>query len=180
MNVAFGGGSFQLTAKDRDTHIVYKGRLGKVPMKNAVLKIQGKDHEKIVSPNPISQTEADLVIQHIEEILSEVPNGLRQKIRQPGVVVLSVGINPLWGLEDSAQFDRDRIATELTARLDLDDEALISKDDLQSQVAPYRVSNLLLVYGVMETLDIARVQYVGTQGANAVGLLLSPQYWQVI
>jgi exopolyphosphatase/guanosine-5'-triphosphate,3'-diphosphate pyrophosphatase len=175
----FGGGSFQLTAKDQDTHTVYKGRLGKVPMKNAVLKIQGKDLEKIVSPNPISRAEADLVIQHIQEILSEVPEKLRQKIKQPDVVVLSVGINPLWGLEESARFDRVRIEKELRTRLDLDDEALIRKDDLQSQVSPYRVSNLLLVHGVMKGLDISHVHYVGTQGANAVGLLLSPQYWQM-
>ena len=173
----FGGGSFQLTAKEQANHIVFKGRLGKVPMKNAVLKIQGKDVEKVVSPNPISQAEAEQTIQHIEGILREIPETLRQKIKQPGVVVLSVGINPLWGLEGSGHFDRARIGNELRTRLDLDDEALISKDNLQSQVAPYRVSNLLLVQGVMEALHISHVRYVGTQGANAVGLLLSPQYW---
>lgn len=29
----------------------------------------------------------------------------------------------------------------------------------------------------MEALDITQVHYVGTQGANAIGALLSPQYW---
>jgi len=29
----------------------------------------------------------------------------------------------------------------------------------------------------MEALDIPHVRYVGTQSANAIGALLSPQYW---
>jgi exopolyphosphatase/guanosine-5'-triphosphate,3'-diphosphate pyrophosphatase len=170
----FGGGSFQITTKHEDRYVVYQERLGSTPMKNAVLAIQGKE---AASPNPISQCEADQVIHFIEESLEEVPSELRQKLHCPDVVVLSVGINPLWGLEESASFDRERLAKELKARLDLEDEAIASRDRLQKQYAPRRVSNLLLVYGVMKALDIAQVHYVGTQGANAVGALLSPSYW---
>jgi hypothetical protein len=46
------------------------------------------------------------------------------------------------------------------------------------EYAAYRVSNLILAYGMMKALNIDQVQYVGTTGANAIGLLLSPQYWQ--
>jgi exopolyphosphatase/pppGpp-phosphohydrolase len=174
----FGGGSFQLTAKDKGHYSVYKGRLGVVPMKNAVLKIQGKDGQKIASPNPISQSEADEVLRFISESVKEIPYELRQKLNNPEMTVLSVGVNSLWGMEQSTHFDRERLVKELKVRLDLDDEAVAIKDSLQKEHAPYRISNLLLVYGVMEALDIPQVHYVGKQGANAVGLLLSPQYWQ--
>jgi hypothetical protein len=61
--------------------------------------------------------------------------------------------------------------------LNLDDEAIASKDSLQKEYTDRRVSNLILAYGVMKALDIDEVYYVGTPGANAIGLLLSPQYW---
>ncbi len=37
----------------------------------------------------------------------------------------------------------------------------------------------LIPLGAWKRVRISRVHYVGTQGANAVGLLLSPQYWQM-
>jgi len=170
----FGGGSFQITTKLEDRYIVYQGKLGSVPMKNAVLKIQGNKTE---SPNPISQFEADEALRMIAKSLEEMPEALRQKLQEPDVAVLSVGINPLWGLKDSTPFDRERLAQELKARLGLDDEAIMIKDGVQKQYASRRVTNVLLVYGVMEALKMGQVHYVGTQGANAIGTLLSPTYW---
>ena len=174
----FGGGSFQITTRYKDDYSVYQGRLGKVPIKNALLKIQEKDIEKIVTPNPISQSEADQAIQFIQENVREIPEELRQKLNRPDVVVLGIGINPLWGMPQSTHFDRERVLEELKSRLNLDDEAIRIKDSIQKENAAYRVSNLILVYGVMKALDIDQVRYVGTQGANAIGVLLSPQYWQ--
>lgn len=45
-----GGGSFQITAMCGGQYSVYLGRFGKTPMKNAMLKIQGKDLDSLPSP----------------------------------------------------------------------------------------------------------------------------------
>jgi hypothetical protein len=173
----FGAGSFQMTTRCKDHYTVYQGRLGKVPLKNALLKIQEKDSEKIASPNPISRSQADQAIQFIQENVREIPNEIRQKLNRPDIVVLGIGINPLWGTPESTHFNKRRVLKELQARLDLDDEAIGVKDSIQKEYAAYRVSNIILVYAVMNALGIDQVRYVGTQGANAVGVLLSPQYW---
>lgn len=173
-----GGGSSQITTKHNDHYVVYQGRLGKVPTKNVLLKIQRKDVSKGESPNPISQSDMNEAIQFIQENIREIPHELCQKLNNPGAIVLGIGINPLWGMSQSGRFDRQRILEELKSRLNLDDEAIAEKDAIQKEYATYRASNLILAYGMMKALNIDQVQYVGTPGANAIGLLLSPQYWE--
>lgn len=176
----FGGGSFQITTKCGDNYSVYLGRLGKTPMKNALLKIQEKDVDPTSSPNPISKPQAIQAIQFVKDNIKDVPIELRQKLKQPDVVVLGVGINPLWGMQKNTHYDINRVLKELNCRLNLDDAAIRIKDSIpadRKEAFPHVVSNLILAYGVMEALDITQVHYVGTQGANAIGALLSPQYW---
>jgi hypothetical protein len=160
-----------------DGYSVYRGRLGKVPMKNALVKIQGKDIENTASPNPISPAQADQAIQFIKDNVKEVPVVLNDKLHRRDAVVLAIGINPLCGMPKNEQYDQRRLLKEMQARLNLDDAMICTKDSIQKEYAPYRVSNLILAYGVMKALNIAEVRYVGTQGANAAGVLLSPKYW---
>jgi exopolyphosphatase / guanosine-5'-triphosphate,3'-diphosphate pyrophosphatase len=176
----FGGGSFQVTAKCEGRYCVYEGRLGKVPLKETIIKIQGKE-DRNLSPNPITRPQADEAIQCIKNNISNVPEELRRKIGHPDAVVLGVGIHPLWGMKKSAEFNKADVLEELEARLNLDDEAIRIKDSIpleRKDAAFYVASNLILAYGVMEALEMAQVRYVGTLGANAVGALLSPQYWR--
>ena len=61
-----------------------------------------------------------------------------------------------------------------------DDHAISIKNaisDDYKESAAYVVSNLILAYGVMQALEIHQVKYVGTPGANATGILLSPRFW---
>ncbi len=176
-----GGGSFQITSKSGDRYLVYRGRLGKIPLKNALLKIQGRDAGQTMSPNPISKSHAAQAIQFIKDNIQDVPVELLQKLHHPDVIVLGVGINPLWKMPKSDEYDANRVLKELDCRLNLDDDAIRVKDSIpqeRKELSPYVVSNLILAYGIMQTLDIAQVHYVGTQGANAIGALLSPHYWE--
>lgn len=174
----FGGGSFQITAKCGDHYCVYQGRIGKVPLKNALLRIQGKDSGVTFSPNPISKADADQAVKFILDNVKDIPVELRQKLSSPEAVVLGVGIHPLWGMENNAWYGPNRVLIELNERLNMSDEEISEKHACPKQAAVYVVSNLVLAYGVMQALGIHEVHYVGTQGANAVGALLSPQYWE--
>ena len=83
-------------------------------------------------------------------------------------------------MQQSTHFDNNRVLKELDCRLNLDDTAIRIKDSIpadRKEAFTHVVSNLILAYGVMKALDITQVHYVGTQGANAIGALLSPKYW---
>lgn len=172
----FGGGSFQITTLCQDQFLVYESQLGKVPFKLAILKIQGRD-PLTHTPNPISLDEALKAICYIQDQICEVPETIYEKLHDKQVIVLGVGIHPLWGMPNNDGYSLQRIYEEMSDRLDLDDAAIAKKDRMTEEAAVYMVSNLILAYGVMKTLEIDDVHYVGTQGALATGLLLSPQYW---
>jgi hypothetical protein len=149
-------------------------------MKKAMLAIQGKDTSQALSANPISKEEAAKGIEYVKETLKDVPEELRQKLRDPDVVVLGVGINPLWNSHRTG-FQATDVLEELNHRLDLDDEAIRLKDRIQpdrTDAAEGAVSSLVLTYGMMNALGIDRVRYVGAPGGNAIGALLSPKYWE--
>ncbi|MCE5318396.1 MAG: hypothetical protein LLG04_13680 [Parachlamydia sp.] len=170
-----GGGSFQLATKCGNRFIVFQECLGSVPMKQAVLKIQGKNPEHHFSPNPISQRDMERSLQFLKTHLHEVPPELYLKLMQPDVVVLGIGIHPLWSF--SVDYEKLQVLRELYRRLNLTDKQLGAKDGW-SQKEAYLVSNLILTYGVMDHAGIQSVQYVGTAAGNAIGVLLSPQYWK--
>ena len=171
-----GGGSFQITTQCQGQFLVYESRLGKIPFKLALLKIQGKDLST-QSSNPISEEEALEAVCYIQNQIHKVPEKICEKLQDPHVVILGVGIHPLWGMPNSDRFNLQRIYQEMCDRFDLDDMALSKKDGISKEAAIYEVSNLILTFGIMKTLGIQEVHYVGTQGALATGLLLSPQYW---
>jgi hypothetical protein len=64
------------------------------------LKIQGKEFCQGCSPHPISRAEAEQSFQYIKGCIVDVPDELQKKLSDPTVVVLSIGINPLSGLEE--------------------------------------------------------------------------------
>jgi exopolyphosphatase/guanosine-5'-triphosphate,3'-diphosphate pyrophosphatase len=171
-----GGGSFQITAKCGDQYTVYQGKLGKVPFKIALLKMQGKEMDR--SPNPISKQQLDQALLFIIDTVKEFPFELHKKLKHPDVVVLGIGINPLWGMQENTNYDKNRLLKEIESRLDLDDAAIMCKDSIDAGSSVYVVNNLILAYGIMDELEISEVHYVGTKGANSVGTLLSPKYWK--
>lgn len=177
----FGGGSFQITTKCDGQFLVYQGRLGKIPFRNALLEIQGKSVQQTLSPNPISNREFNEAVQFIKGQINDIPLEILQKLNQSDTVVLGVGIHPLWVMDNNAIYDPRRILHEIEGRLNLDNDAIGIKDSIdpnnKASIA-YIVSNLILAYGIMDALNIHQVQYVGTQGANAIGTLLSPKYWK--
>lgn len=176
----FGGGSFQITTKLENHYCVYQGRLGKVPTKMTLLKVQGKAPNE--SPNPVSYPDVAKTIQCIQDNIKDIPNELYNKLQDPEVVILGIGINPLWIMGKCSHYNKDHILKEIHYRLHLDDTAMLtsihSLETPPLSCIPYIISNLTLAYAVMEAFSIPQVHYVGTEGGNAAGALLSSKYWQ--
>jgi len=83
-----GSGSFQFSWKVADEIHSYTGKLGKVPTKNIVLAIQGKELNEKSSPNPISQEDRVLAKNAIFSKLDNVPEELRNKIQDLSIRLL--------------------------------------------------------------------------------------------
>lgn len=171
-----GGGSFQVTTKKENRYLVYQEQLGATVFLKSLLKIQGKNQS---SPNPISKGDVKRALKFIKENMKELPFEFRHKLNDSEVTVLGMGINPLWYKQENLFFTKDLLFKELELQLDFDDDDIRINNKISSMESSFHVvSNLILTYGIMDCLDIYRVRYVGTKSANAVGLLLSPEYWQ--
>lgn len=109
----FGGGSFQITTKWGNQFCVYQGKIGKIPFRNALLHIQGKDVDQTLTPNPISANDLHQALQFIKENVKDVPAEILQKLSQPGVIVLGIGIHPLWGMGNNESYDQARVMQEI-------------------------------------------------------------------
>lgn len=173
-----GGGSLQFTIKEGDTYQVYQSKLGKVPFKRALLSIQGRDRLSN-SPNPISKDEFQESLAFIKEQFTDFPEGLKQKLKS--MSVLRIGIHPLWGISDKNCFDKEGLLQLIEEYLTLNDEQICQKNHISpalKETATFIVVNLILAYGIMETLGIDTVRYVGTSGALSTGAMLTPHYWK--
>lgn len=180
VSLDFGGGSFQITTKCDGQFYVYEGKIGEIPFRNALLRMQGKDVNQTLTPNPISKNDLYRALQFINANIKDVPAEILQKVSKPNVIVLGVGIHPLWGMENNGTYDQARVMQEIENRLGLDDKDIVIKDSIDKGSAAFVVSNLILAYGLMKRLGIEKVGYVGTKGANAIGTLLSPKYWEIL
>jgi exopolyphosphatase/guanosine-5'-triphosphate,3'-diphosphate pyrophosphatase len=181
----FGGGSFQLTTQFNNQYEIYEGKFGKIPFKNVLLKFQGKEISQIKathSPHPISRKEFDWIVEYLQEQLKDLPEAFRKKLAQKEVKLLGVGIYPFYNKpEVHSYYSSIQLFKEIEDLLELDDQGIREKNHVpldQEASVPYIVSNLILSYGILKVLGINEVHYVGTPSANAVGLLLSPEYWK--
>lgn len=178
-----GGGSFQIATKCDNKYFVYQEKLGSTSFRNALLEIQGKnvnDAENI-SLNPISQEHVDIGIKFIKDNVTKIPSEIYQKLTEDDIAVLGIGLNPLWSMEDNIKFDKNRLLLEIKQRLNLDDNGVKEKifsNKQWKEGIPYITSQLILAYGVMDTLQIQQVEFVGTPGGIATGALLYPKYWR--
>ena len=175
-----GAGSFQMTTKQADQFVIYRGRLGIVPMKCAILNIQGKNLDAS-TPNPISDSQFQEATAFIKNTVGELPQELKKKISNPNTVILGLGVNSLWGMQEKLDYTRTDVLKAISLRLNLNDEAisLLPSFNNRKTFTPDAVSNLILTQGVMEAFNIHEVRYVGASpSGNAAGILLSPQYWK--
>lgn len=176
-----GNGSLQITGKFGNEYTVFCCQLGKIAMLNLFLKLQGQEPGLIKSPNPVSQQEVNAVLQIIDSEFDHFPQKLREKLSRPDVTVLKIGTHPLG--EQSREYSKERIMTELQRRLELSDEEILPLDNVPFhgktfQTDPrFAVPNLAIAYGVMNNLGIELARYAGAKGGNTSGILLSPQYW---
>ncbi len=171
-----GGGSMQLTTQtDNGNVYVYSSGVASVGFRNIIIKrIQEKDLAISSTPNPMSIKDGARAVNLARHLAWIVPAPITSKIGKRDTVVVGIGgvhyysIRGQLGADKS--YTRDEVQQTLKKRLGLTDK------EIDSKYASTDVSNLALVLGYMDALDIDEVLPAKLNLAD--GLLLHPWYWK--
>lgn len=172
-----GGSTQTMTARTLDGGLeFYIDKMASVSFKNAVVSsIQGKDISATDSPNPMSATDVHRALDFVEtHALINVNPALASRLRGGTMTVVGIGgvhyyaVPELLG-ERAPTYSRQEVKAAL--------ERWIGKEDaaFKSEFAATRLTNLILILGYMNALDIANVAPLNVNQTD--GLLVSPEFW---
>jgi len=182
-----GGGSMQLTFRDELGEFYVMGSdLASHTFEQLVLdKICHKNLSE--SPNPMShkQIKEAMILARQNLVLNDVPHIMISERVSNGSSVIAIGsvhnqsILPIVSLAAQTQdnfYIKDSVlsAIELLANK-TDEEILALKPNLDRQFVKTQLTNLILVYTMMDTFGIDKVRTM--QASNTEGLLLSGCYF---
>lgn len=156
---------------------IYLGKIASVGFKNYVIEtVQGKKLAETKTPNPVSLTEMEKAMSFIRSYArTTVPEDVKKKISEKKVRI--VGIGPVHAISiptqidrtEEAEYTREEVRAALVNRLGMDDSRI------GGDFADVQVTNLMLVLGFMEALDIQKVTPARINMAD--GLLVAEQLW---
>jgi len=171
-----GGRSMQMTMLRDDGQLaIYRGRFASGQMRDFVIRqIQRKD-QTILTPNPMTRSEADAAQAYAEALaLEQVPSEIREKLVDRDTVVVGIGALKYYG---------DRPAHESGAacarsQLEVTVGGLLSKHDAEigGPYASTQLSDRLLIVGFMRALGVYRVALADVDLTD--GLLFEARYWK--
>lgn len=169
-----GGGSFQVTYLDeKETMQVYMAPFGRVTTKNAIIKhIKNEDPKSTLSPNPMTREQWEEALCYFQAILPEAPKDLILKLQQEGVRLVGISAHPE-KLRLFKTYCKEGVLALVEEHLNKSDAELA--DQLRAPV--FAVSDLVLVYSIMEKLGIESVDYIRTSSGATSALLIDELYW---
>lgn len=172
-----GGGGQQMTARRSDGSLsFYIDNLASVTFKNAVIEmIQGLDIKSVHSPNPMSEDEVRRALEYAQSYaLMSVPPELAGRIKSGIMHVYGIGgvhyyaVPELVGQRKSS-YTRAEVEQAVSRWTGKADEAF------ESEYASSRLTNLILVLGYMNALDIDTVMPLKIDQTD--GLLVTREFW---
>lgn len=168
-----GGGSFQITYLNEEKNIqVYGAPFGRSTTKNAIIKfVKGKDLSN-PSPNPMTIEEWEDSLAFLNETLPQAPASLIAKLKKPDVQVIGISAHPE-KLRTLDHYYKKDVLELLRVRLNKSDKELAVIHNSPSSA----ISELLLIYSVMDKLGISTVKYIATKSGSTSGILIADEYW---
>lgn len=163
-----GGGSMQFSSisfnesLQRQVLEDYAGATASVKFKNFLIKrVKGDSPQKVASPNPISRIDAIRATIAAKRFAGRLPKNLKSKIKTESSVVIGIGGVHYHSILKQVNQFHETPDKEFYTRLEVLQTArdLYGKNDAQinSNYADTQLSNLLLVLGYMESLQIDKV-----------------------
>lgn len=169
-----GGGSFQITYLDDENNIqVYMAPFGRNTTKNVLIKfVKKEDPSKIGSPNPMSYGKWKNSLKYLNEALPQVPDSLIFKLKMENVKLIGISAHPE-KLRNLNTYHLNDITALLEERLNKNDSELAEIHN----TPPSAISELALVYSIMQKLDVSSVNYIRTASGSTTALLITEDYW---
>lgn len=169
-----GSGSLQVSYLNDQKNIeVYMAPLGRTTTKNVIIReVKKQDPSELASPNPMSFDEWQQAIVSLDQILPEVPKELLEKLKEEDVKLIGLSAHPE-KLRSLGFYQKSDLLKLLRERLDKNDDELAEIHDAPRTA----VSELALIYAVMQKLQVEGVNYIRTQSGTTSALLVSEEFW---
>ncbi|MBC74673.1 MAG: phosphatase [Halobacteriovoraceae bacterium] len=166
-----GGGSMQMTSyKGKGKFDIYEGKLASASFKKLVIRdVQNKDAKIVATPNPVTENnfiKAKAIVKSYA--LETVPQKIKDKLKS-GAQVIGIGGVHYYSVRRQAnvkeEYSQAILQNTITSKLGKTDS------EVGGDYASTDVSNLILVKGYMEALNIQKVEAYKINLAD--GVLLS-------
>ncbi len=132
-------------------------------------EVKRSNPQVITTPNPLSTEQIDAAIKLAAEQAKEVSEAIREKVAGYNTAVAGIGAVAFLALDSSGPTHTlDEIKASLYAKADLKDSQFLSS------YPQHVVTNLALVAGMMEALDIRQITLEVVD--LTTGLVLMPRY----
>jgi len=172
-----GGGSMTMTMRDLEGGLLfYLNPMASVPFKNLVIELfQGKNPDTVSTPNPLQEEEVAKALTYIKSHAAvSVPARISSKLKHMDIHVAGIGGVHYYAMPEmlggrEEYYTRDQVAEALTKWTGKSDE------DIDSEYANTRVTNLILVLGYMDALGLKSIHPLKIDQSN--GLLAAPEFW---
>lgn len=171
-----GGNSMQMVMKDKtQKYQVYQGLMASISYKNQIIeKVHRRPAGGQTSPNPVGGRNLLTALELAMNAAGDVPEEMKRFLRKAGTTVIGIGavhnqsIRKQLGGKNT--YRRTDLRKVLGKKLDLTDA------QIGGPFADTDVSNLILVWGFMQKLDIAEVRLADVNLTD--GILSNPDFWK--
>lgn len=149
-----GGGSMQMVYKLNANELIYQGHLASVPFREYIIKTVQKSSKS--SPNPISKDDTQTSLEYAKSYaIKDIPEAFKSLFDYKRANVIGIG-----GVHSKAilkAMGRTKFYTRTQLKAFLSKQRLLSDEELSNKYASTSVSNLILVLGYMQALNIDKV-----------------------
>ncbi len=172
-----GGGSMQLISKNKKGSFTYYiGSMAAMSFKKAFIEeVLKEDPKKRLSPNPIDLELSRKGILLAESFANEVNDEVKNILKNNETKVYGIGsihnLSLAKPMNKAHKYTRNDLEIYLETLLEKKDEELVSLE-----LAPTRVTNVLLILGYMKQLGIQEIIPVSVSIGD--GFLIHPTYWK--
>lgn len=166
-----GGSSMQIVCAKDDQKKFFLGKLASVPFKNKIIDMK-KNNKNLKSPNPISPTEYNRSASITSNEAKKIKNAL-------GDIIQKSKFYGIGGVHYYSVSKAINLKTYTSKDLAKNIKAKLSKTDKQLGGGKYvdtALSNLILVEGLMKSLNISNVSALKVNLTE--GLVASKKYWK--
>lgn len=168
-----GGSSQQITVLKNGKPLIYEGKLASVSFKNKIItKIQKKEIEKIRTPNPINMYQAAMAISLAKKEIEKIPKFIREEIKNKKLKLVGIGGVHNNSIKDQLKLKENFYNIEMLEK-GIKERLGMTDEQIGGDYASTDISNLLMVYSMMNEMRAERVDIVKITLAEA--LLLHPE-----